>query len=332
MPPDIAVIKRQPAMMFSGTTPWQGLGKELKQPATAAEAIQQAQLDWGVVKVPIHIKRGKRYQGITNRFATVREDALRGGEPVALGIVGSTYKPLQNEDAFRWFDPIVGQGAAVYQTAGALGNGEQVWILAKLPEPIRIVGDDIAGKFLLLSNSHDGTSSVRVKFAPIRFACWNSLMLPSGGKEQIRIKHTSRLQEQMAVAQQNLGFIQRQFSEIEQAFRGLVRINLDELRLAKYLCAVFPTPLNPKDSRALRYITKARSQSRYLFEMGNGNSCGATCGTLWAAYNGVAEFIDYATAAGGLDQHLDSIWFGGGYYTKARAYRIALEKALAWRN
>jgi hypothetical protein len=32
------------------------------------------------------------------------------------------------------------------------------------------------------------------------------------------------------------------------------------------------------------------------------------------------------------DQHLESIWFGTGYLTKARAHRIAAAKANAWKN
>ena len=165
---DLATINGQKAMMYYGEVPWHGLGQKLDGPATAAAAIQAANLDWKVEKVPLHIHQGKFCREVPDRFAIVRNDeSLFQGPPTVLGIVGRDYTPLQNREAFDWFDPIADGAKAIYHTAGALGDGERVWILAKLPDAIQVIGDDIADKFLLLSNSHDGSSSVQVKFTPI---------------------------------------------------------------------------------------------------------------------------------------------------------------------
>jgi len=39
---------------------------------------------------------------------------------------------LQNKEAFDFFDPIIRDNKAVFETAGSLGNGERIWVLAKV--------------------------------------------------------------------------------------------------------------------------------------------------------------------------------------------------------
>src|SRR5688500_3965559 len=126
------------SMMYVGEEPWHGLGTPLQSPATSTEAIQAANLDWTVVKKPLAAIEGKRVLRVPDLYATVRTDWWDGAEDTPVfGVVGRNYTPLQNRDAFSFFDDIVGRDAAVYHTAGALGNGERVWILAKLPDVIR---------------------------------------------------------------------------------------------------------------------------------------------------------------------------------------------------
>ncbi len=133
------------SMMYVGGTPWHGLGKKLDAPATAKEAIKAAKMDWTVIKQPLYAGEQKK-RLLKDRFAIVRSDQMNKRACAFLGLVGPGYKPLQNTEAFDFFDSIVGEGAAIYHTAGVLGEGERVWILAKLPAQMRIVGDDVVDK------------------------------------------------------------------------------------------------------------------------------------------------------------------------------------------
>lgn len=330
---EIATIGGKPAMMYAGKVPWHGLGTALKSPATDAEAIRAASLDWEVVKHPLYFEHGKAMHPVHNRFGIIRDDLLkRAGPPPVMGIVGAEYKPLQNREAFEWFDPIVGEGAAIYHTAGALGGGERVWILAKLPDVIRVVGDDIAHKYLLLSNSHDGSSSVQVKFTPVRVVCQNTLTMALNQGQGVRIPHTRNLKDRLVAARAALGIIHRRFEGITTDFKMMAGIQLNQDRLASYLSKVFPMPADPDDERGRSRVQQAREKSAHLFLEGVGNTRPPVLGTLWAAYNGVAEYVDYAMKYRDADRRLDAVWFGSGYLTKARAFRVAMENATEWKN
>jgi len=83
-----------------------------------------------------------------NSFMSVKEKAWHG-----LGQIIDRYptssEVVQNRDAFSFFDAIVGGGDGIlYETAGALGNGERVFITAKLPDYIRVGVKDWIEQYL----------------------------------------------------------------------------------------------------------------------------------------------------------------------------------------
>src|SRR3990170_2960190 len=99
------------SMMYVGETPWHKLGTKLDKPATAAEAIKAAGVDFTVQAMPL---KGEHTNiSVDKHFAMVRMDTFE-----ALGVVGSRYQPVQNRDAFTVFDSLVGEGEAIYHTAG----------------------------------------------------------------------------------------------------------------------------------------------------------------------------------------------------------------------
>src|SRR6266700_863180 len=49
----IEIRNEEASMFYVGEEPWHGLGTKLDRPATAAEAIKAAHLDWRVEKKPL---------------------------------------------------------------------------------------------------------------------------------------------------------------------------------------------------------------------------------------------------------------------------------------
>ncbi|RWY47382.1 DUF945 domain-containing protein [Mucilaginibacter gilvus] len=159
---------------------WHNLGRIVDRYPTSAEAIQYAGLDYSVEKRPLFTYDTENHYGETdliipeikvpNYYATVRTDT----EDV-LGVVGRDYEIVQNVDAFQFFDAIVGGGDGIlYETAGALGKGERIFITAKLPDYVRVGKDDLIEQYLFLTTSHNGFGSITAAFTPIRVVCNNS--------------------------------------------------------------------------------------------------------------------------------------------------------------
>lgn len=197
---EVNVVNGRASMAYFGETPWHGLGQKLESPATAAEAIIAAGLDFEVGLHPLVTTDGL---AVLQRKAVIRPDTNQ-----VLGVVGNSYVPIQNAEAFQFLDTVVADGELRYHTAGALGRGERIWMLAKLPGHIRVNGtDDITEKFLLLSNSHDASSALRVYFTPIRVVCANTLGVAERRSrgQGVSIIHKGDLGAKVREAQ-NLGF------------------------------------------------------------------------------------------------------------------------------
>lgn len=195
-----------------------------------------------------------------------------------------------------------------------------------------MVGDDITDKYLLLSNSHDGESGVQVKFTPIRVVCQNTLTMALSMSGGLRIFHTRKMHEALKLAEENLGLIRTRYDKIAESFQSMAGVQVGKERLAEYLREVFPDPAPSADETARKRVNEVRAVAGTLFDQGRGNREDKVRGTLWAAYNGVTEYVDYRAKSRTAENRLNSAWFGGGYLTKARAYRVAMGKVAAWKN
>jgi hypothetical protein len=118
-------------MAYYGNVPWHGLGIPVREGVTAEEMIRAAGLDWTVELRPARVAKQINRKEEYSRYEVVRVPRAKTKEvEVLLGIMTRRYWPLQNVEAFTFFDPIVKEKRANFETAGALGEGERIWVMA----------------------------------------------------------------------------------------------------------------------------------------------------------------------------------------------------------
>lgn len=128
---------------------------------------------------------------ITSHCATVRDD-----HDFTLGVVGRDYGVVQNAKAFEFIDFIkeVSGEEPIVETAGLLGNGEQLFVTCKLGEDSYLNPNDAVKNYVVFTNTHDGSGSVMAFFSPTRVICSNSLVFAiKHCPNKVVFKHTKNV-------------------------------------------------------------------------------------------------------------------------------------------
>ncbi len=308
-------------MAYFGRLPWHGLGTALDEADLYdwQSASKKAGLDWSVDLVPL----------ITaDTQAKVAHRAVRRtSDAKVLGVVGPRYAPLQNKDAFGWFQPFLDAREAALHTAGSLRGGSRIWVLAKLNrDPLVIAQGDEVEKFVLLSHGHDGSLAVRAGFTPIRVVCQNTLSMAHGSdaSKLIRVKHTESVLENLANIREVMDLANAEFEATAEQYRLLARKSINQADLRKYVKKVFKVEDDQESSTRLQNIMEEITR---LAETGRGNDLPSIRGTYWSAYNGVSEYLTYNRGRS-EDNRLNSLWFGDSAATNRHALGVALGMAV----
>lgn len=304
--------------MFSGSgiRPWHGLGTIVEGLLTAKEAIGAAGLDWPVVKEPVYTKEGYKIEGYR---AILRQDKRQG-----LGIVGTRYEPIQNQEAFSFFDEIIGEGQAIYDTAGSLDEGRRVWIMAKVKGELFLKNrpEDKTEKMVLLYNSHDGSGCLTMQIVATRVVCANTLSVALQEKSnEIKIRHTLNWKNRKDAAMKILGLVNGYYDDLQTVMDSLSEQKMDSQGMSAFVERLLPR----KEDGELSYANQeAASRITTLFRHGKGNRGE----TRWDALNAVTEFVDHdkalrqsKTVSENEKRFTDST-FGGGAYLKKQAFAL----------
>lgn len=310
---------------------WHGLGQVVEKAMTAEEAIKLANLDYEVQKTTLHAKIDgdvTLYQEFKDRFATYRKDT-----GVPLGIVGSRYEIVQNKDAFGFFDAIIDSGEAIFETAGVLGQGERIFVTAKLPEDM-LVGGEKCEKYIMLTNSHDGTSSILAGLTSVRVVCNNTLQAALKGlANRVHIEHRTGAKERLSEAHKVMGIASKYMSEINDMFNRMVDKKVDDERLQKFILDVMQPEkkvvLTKEEEDIFSTRFKNQVSSIYDFALSHPTQqTEAAKGTLWGAYNAVSGYYNYIHNFKNPEQKFTSQLFGSANQKINKAFAEATKMLL----
>lgn len=315
-------------MAYYGATPWHGLGKKVDHLMTAIEVIAEAGLDWTVSKEKVFAQVNGKKVFIPGKYATVRNTDNR-----PLGIVGSSYTPVQNAEATEFMDALTGTGKAKYETAGSLQNGRIIWVMAKVPNG---GGVDPVEQFLVFSTSHDATMPVQVKATPVRVVCNNTLNAALHGQgNTFRVRHTTNVQDRLKEAERVFAGTLKYFGKTVATFDRMKGVKVTEEKLVKIVEKVFTGSLDNDDltDRQENRLAKITEKILSLSVTGAGTDLPGVKGTAWGAYNAITEYLDhFTTVKGGKgisaeEKLLNSTWFGTVSFKTQKAFDAVLEAA-----
>lgn len=299
---------------FVHTPAWHKLGTVLNNPPTTEQAIIDAGLNWKVLKEPIYRKEEDNFQEVTTHKALIRDSDRK-----QLGIVSNLYNPLQNSDAFKWFDCLLHEGDVTLDAAGSLREGKRIWILSKINiSPVEIQDGDAIEPYLLMHNSHDGTTAIWIQFTPVRVVCQNTLSWAAASRYEdeknhkaLHIRHNSNIEQKLNLAHQALDLARQTFNDSVNQYKLMANKSISTELFELYISNIFSIE-DPTEHKAFSLIQEN-------FEAGRGNSGK----TVWDAYNGFTEFLDHQRGRS-ESSRLESAWFGDSSRLRIKAHNAAL--------
>ncbi|MDE5938454.1 MAG: DUF932 domain-containing protein [Lachnospiraceae bacterium] len=239
------------SMFYVRETPWHGLGTKVMEAPSSADALRLAGLDWKVVQESVYTANGERVPGF---YANIRDKDRR-----TLGVVSDRYKVVQNEEAFAFTDALLGEGVR-YETAGSLQNGRKVWILARLPHSYIISGEQV-DPYLVFSNTHDGTGSIRAAVTPVRVVCCNTLNLAlDTAKRSWACVHTGDIRGKITDARETLSLAGAYMEALGKKFDELQKKRLTDSQIKDLIEVLLP--LEEEDSKKARNVMRNREDLR----------------------------------------------------------------------
>jgi len=318
---EIEIVDGAVRHAYVGQTPWHSLGVQVPADISPEDMMKKAGLDWEVKKFPaIAMVNGKKID-------TGRQALIRTSDNKFLDMVGEDWNPVQNAEAFEFFNDFIGAGDMEMHTAGSLKGGQNIWALAKIKDSFEVVKGDKVEGYLLFSNPHQYGKTVDIRFTPIRVVCNNTLTMALNNATAIErmFKMNHRRQFDGDTVKQVLGVSKEKLATYKELSKFLSTKKYNDETIVEYFNRVFPLTSNKRQKND-ELASRAAKLAFEVLDSQPGNKFAP--GSWWSAFNAVTYSTDHLLGRS-ADTRLSSAWFGSNQKRKIEAANIAVEMAKA---
>jgi phage/plasmid-like protein (TIGR03299 family) len=309
------------SMAYAGAVPWHGLGVSVPSDLTPEQMLQAAGLNWEVQKFPTFAILDDNDPDSV--IETGQSALVRMSDKRMLDVVSDDWNPVQNAEAFEFFNEFVMAGDMEMHTAGSLRDGQIVWGLAKIKQSFELFQGDLIESYLLFSNFHKYGFSTDVRFTPIRVVCNNTLTLSLNSKVERMVKISHRKQFVAADVKDMLGIATDKLEKYKEMAQFLGSKMTKHESVVEYFERIFPLA-----SKSEEEDKRSKNADLALGILHTQPGAEYAEGSWWQAFNAVTFMTDHLVGRS-TDTRLQSAWYGYNKNLKTKALELAVEMAEA---
>lgn len=312
---------------YLGSTPWHGLGEQMKPGQSIDQWRAAAGLDWEAIRVPAFCRMPSgAFQEVTGAFFNARSDT---GAVLGRATHSDQREEVQPRDVLAFFDRFISVDDRFHlDVAGAIKGGSTIWATATFRDDFQVAGERHQA-YLLARTSFDGSSGTIVQCTTVRAVCNNTITAAYGDKRAlISVRHTATF-DPAVVAKQLAGMAQSvtTFKAIGDALAANAMAETEVVELFRKLLDI-PADATSKDisTRKLNCFNElAQAYDTSVKE-------GAERGTAWAALQAVTRYVDHERTVRGdasvndAEKRFTAAQFGSGEAMKGEVWQMLMPR------
>ena len=194
----------------------------------------------------------------------------------------------------------------------------------RLPGEINIRGtEDTIKKNAVLYARH-GDGSIKIASVPFRPACSNQLNSILRQGTNFRIGHYQNYERRIEDAKNSLRDVTFYYNKFAEIAGDMAAQQMSSVAVKDYFKGITETKAEIEGAEPSTRVKNIRDGLERLFVEGQGHNMRGVQGSLWAAFNAVAEWTDHHQSIRSTTDRNESVLLGSGARLKQKAMDGAL--------